>query len=334
MAEPLDDAVLEVVRRAEGLLGARLLEARPLEGGHSGVTLVAEVEAPRPGLGARVVIKAAPPGRKAVGRHDVLRQARGIAHAAGAVPVPEILASSEEGTPFFVMSFERGEAAEPAHDEQVSGDDAELVAARFDAAAELLGRLHGLGVDALLGPDDVPATPADELAKWERTLAAVSDETHRALGDEAFRRLAAGTPDPWRTTFVHGDYRLGNILFDGAEPVAVIDWEIWSVGDPRVDLGWFLTFCDPTDFPVIGFPHRTIPSADEVVAGYEARTGAAVPDLSWFLAFGAFKIGVVMAHNLERHRTGRHVDPFQEQLPPTIEHLLARAGALAAAGTR
>jgi hypothetical protein len=54
-----------------------------------------------------------------------------------------------------------------------------------------------------------------------------------------------------------------------------------------------------------------------------------VPDLWWFLAFGAFKMGVIMAHNLERHRSGRHHDPYQESLPPTIGHLLSRATALA-----
>lgn len=232
------------------------------------------------------------------------------------------------------MSFERGEAAEPAHDAPVSGDDEALVAARFAAATDLLARLHALDVRSLLLPGEAPTTPGDELAKWERTLGAVTDEGFRTAGDEAFRRLVAGTPAPWRTAFVHGDYRLGNVLFDGDEPVAVIDWEIWSVGDPRVDLGWYLTFCDPRDFPIIGFPHRRLPSAGEVVAAYEAAVGEAVPDLEWFLALGAFKIGVVMAHNLERHRSGRHVDPFQEQLPPTIEHLLARATDLAGAGVR
>lgn len=327
MADDLGEGIADVIRRAEATLGATLRDPRHLEGGHSGVTLVAELD-PSKGAEERVVIKATPPGRKAVGRHDVLRQARAIAYAAAAVPVPEILATSADDPPFFVMSFETGEAAEPAHDAASSGDDQALVAQRFAAATGLLARLHALDPSPLLDAGTAPVSPEDELAKWERTLGAVTGD-FRVAGEEAFHLLSARIPDLWRAAFVHGDFRLGNILFTGPDPVAVIDWEIWSVGDPRVDLGWYLTFCDPRDFPVIGFPERRLPPAAEVVAAYERATGTLVPDLSWFLAFGAFKMGVVMAHNRERHLSGRHVDPFQETLPPTIEHLLGRAASLA-----
>ncbi|HEX2849365.1 MAG TPA: phosphotransferase family protein [Acidimicrobiales bacterium] len=321
-------AVAAIVERAARLLGTPLRGARPLPGGHSGVTLVADTPA-----GDAVVVKATPPGRRAVGRHDVLRQVRGIEVASAAVPVPRILATSADDPPFFVMSFEPGEAAEPAHDEAESGDDRELVRARFAAATGLLSRLHGLDTVALVEAGEVPTTPADELAKWERTLGAV-DAGFREAGERAFAALAASVPALWRTTFVHGDFRLGNVLFEGAVPRAVIDWEIWSVGDPRVDLGWYLTFCDPADFPGIGYPARCLPPAAELLAAYERDSGGPVPDAAWFLALGAFKMGVIMAHNLERHRSGRHVDPFQEQLPPTIEHLLARALLLATDGLR
>lgn len=96
-----DDGIDRIVARAEAMLGVRLLDPRPLEGGHSGVTLVAELDPPDV-HGERVVIKATPPGRRPVGRHDVFRQARGIAFAADAVPVPAILASSTDDPPFFV----------------------------------------------------------------------------------------------------------------------------------------------------------------------------------------------------------------------------------------
>lgn len=330
MPDPLDEAIAVIVPRAEAALGGTLRGARPLPGGHSGVTLVAELDGER-----SVVVKATPPGRAPVGRHDVLRQARVMAHVRGTVPVPELLAVVEDDPPLFVMSFERGEAAEPAHDEAPSGDDDALVAARFTVATDLLARLHALDPGPLRGADDAElATPAVELTRWERTLNAVEDPHVGDLGRAAFDRLRSSTPDLWRTTLVHGDYRLGNILFDGPAAVAVIDWEIWSVGDPRVDLGWYLTFSDPRDFPSIGFPARRLPPADALVAAYEAATGSVVPDVPWFRAFGAFKMGVIMAHNLQRHRSGRHVDPFQDRLPPTIDHLLGRAHALAGTEAR
>ena len=319
-----DPEVIDIIRSVEMRLGTRLRDARPLPGGHSGLTLTAERCDDR----EQIVIKATPPGRTAVGRHDVLRQARAMRVAATGVPVPRLLASSDDPA-WFVMSFEVGEAAEPAHDDAPSGDDTALVTARFRVATETLARLHEVPVGPLSDGEAIVA-PADELGKWERTLGAIDDGFSRA-GREAFDALAGHVPRACGPVLVHGDYRLGNILFDGPNAVAVIDWEIWSVGDPRVDLGWYLTFCDPSNFPSIGYLQRRLPSPVDVVGAYEAHAGRAVEELRWFLALGAFKMGVVMAHNLARHRSGRHVDPFQERLPPTIEHLLGRAATLAAA---
>jgi aminoglycoside phosphotransferase (APT) family kinase protein len=316
-----DAEATEIVSDAERRLGSRLQEVRPLPGGHSGLTLVAEIDVG--GHRESVVIKATPPGRKPVGRHDVLRQIRAIEVAQVAIPVPRLLAASSD-PPYFVMSFETGEAAEPVHDPEPSGDDASLVATRFDAATDLLAGLHDVDVSSLVAAGEPVVTPTDELAKWERTLAVVDGE-HRASGERALRALTASVPGACGPVLVHGDFRLGNILFDGPDAVAVIDWEIWSIGDPRVDLGWYLTFCDAANFPSIGHAHRRLPSLVSLVTRYEATTHRAVDDLDWFLALGAFKMGVVMAHNLERHRSGRHVDPFQERLPRTIERLLDRA---------
>ena len=245
--------------------------------------------------------------------------------AAHIVPVPRLLAALAD-PPCFVMSFEAGEAAEPAHDEAPSGDDEVLVARRFEAASGLLARLHSVDVSGLVddGTGSPYVSPADELGKWERTLGTI-DGAFRAAGDRALASLTARLPEPAAPALVHGDYRLGNILFVGPDPTAIIDWEIWSIGDPRVDLGWYLTFCDPENFPGIGFPERRLPTAESAVRWYESASGRTVNELDWFLGLGAFKMGVVMANNLERHRSGRHIDPFQERLPRTIRRMLDRA---------
>jgi len=120
---------------------------------------------------------------------------------------------------------------------------------------------------------------------------------------------------------VHGDYRLGNIIANGSEPAALIDWEIWSPGDPRVELGWFLVFADGTNFPGVGREVPGLPDAVELVERY--ADGGPVPgDLTWFDALGRFKMAAIMGHNLRRHREGRHHDPDQERLPATIERLI------------
>jgi aminoglycoside phosphotransferase (APT) family kinase protein len=100
----------------------------------------------------------------------------------------------------------------------------------------------------------------------------------------------------------------------------VIDWEIWSIGDPRVELGWFLVFADGTNFPGVGREVPGLPPEDELVDLYTA--GGSLDRLAWFNALGRFKMAAIMGHNLRRHREGRHHDPAQEKLPATIGRLL------------
>ena len=139
-------------------------------------------------------------------------------------------------------------------------------------------------------------------------------------GEHLLALLTRRIPEAIDPVLVHGDYRLGNIIAAGTEPVALIDWEIWSIGDPRVELGWFLVFADGANFPGVGREVAGLPSAGDLVATYSA--GAEIPDLTWFDALGRLKMAAIMGHNLRRHREGRHHDPDQEKLPATISRLI------------
>lgn len=121
---------------------------------------------------------------------------------------------------------------------------------------------------------------------------------------------------------VHGDYRLGNILMAGSSPQAVIDWEIWSVGDPAVDIGWFAQFTDATNYPGVGRDVPGTPTRDELLARYCAGAGEDRARLDWFLALGCLKLAAIQAHNRRRHLDGRYHDPYQELLGPSIDRLL------------
>lgn len=288
----------------------------PMLGGHSGLTY-------RLTLGEHAfVVKAVPPGQRPIGRHDMLRQARILqALAPTDVPVPVVRASEEpgdgEGQAWFAMDLVPGESLEPVLDDPPV--EPALAAARMRRAAEVLPRLHGVPLDRL-PVDSEPLSPFDELARWIRTMNAVPTELV-PHGDELRGRLSADVPDATDPVLVHGDYRLGNILSQGEEPAALIDWEIWSPGDPRVELGWFLVFADGSNFPGVGREVPGLPGVDELVDRY---TGQASPlsDLTWFDALGRFKMAAIMGHNLRRHREGRHHDPDQEKLPATIERLI------------
>ncbi|KQU39082.1 MULTISPECIES: phosphotransferase family protein [unclassified Rhodococcus (in: high G+C Gram-positive bacteria)] len=292
----------------------------PLLGGHSGLTYRVRTD------DAELVVKAVPAGQRPVGRHDMLRQATIMRELAGtSVPVPTIVMVDDTEPSWYAMTFVRGESLEPVLDDPAV--DPELAAARMRRAAAVLPELHA--VDHRAVPDAGPTlSPGDELARWARTLGAVPPELVEG-GDRLLSLLGARVPDAVSSTLVHGDYRLGNLIADGTEPVALIDWEIWSVGDPRVELGWFLVFADGDNFPGVGRSVPGLPSADELVEIY-AGAGRDLPDLPWFDALGRLKMAAIMGHNLRRHREGRHHDPDQEKLPATISRLIDTGTALLA----
>jgi aminoglycoside phosphotransferase (APT) family kinase protein len=194
------------------------------------------------------------------------------------------------------------------------------------ALAGIVRRLHHLDAGRLPLPPQPVLGPGGELGRWARTLRAVPVEL-RPLGEPLLDLLAADVPADVVPRLVHGDLRLGNVLCVDREITAVIDWEIWGVGDPRIDLAWFLLFTDPANFPGVGNPVDGLPGEEELIVTYAGEHGEP-PGLRWFRALARLKMAAIMGHNIKRHREGRHHDPVQEQLPPTVAAMLRTGVAL------
>ncbi|WP_040795985.1 phosphotransferase family protein [Nocardia higoensis] len=309
-----------VAERFGAEFGETVTGFEPMLGGHSGLTYRVTTDR------AAYVVKAVPEGRKPIGRHDMLRQAAIMrALADTPVPVPRIVTEDSAEPAWFAMELVAGDSLEPVLDDPAV--EPALAAARMRRAAEVLPLLHAVDPATLPG-EEQPLSPADELARWAKTLGAVPPELV-AGGAHLLDLLGRDIPEPAEPTLVHGDYRLGNILCAGTEPAALIDWEIWSVGDPRVELGWFLVFTDGATFPGVGRAVPGLPTAAELVELY--RESRSLPgDLTWFDALGRLKMAAIMGHNLRRHREGRHHDPDQEKLPATIDRLIETGTALLA----
>lgn len=296
--------------------GVQVGELKVLPGGHSGLTYsVAAGD-------ARYVVKAVPPGQRPVGRNDVLRQARVLGALAGsAVPVPGVAAVDETQPAWFAMEFAAGEAVEPVLDEPEV--PAATARARMLEIAAVLRRLHDTDTHTPgLDPPE-PLDAAGELERWSRTLHAVPAEL-RPGGEELLARLARDVPGGLPPVLLHGDFRLGNVLCVDERAVAVVDWEIWSVGDPRIDLGWFLLFADHRNFPGWGAPCPACPARPNCWTPTSTALPA-LPAMDWFRALGRMKMAAIMGHNLRRHREGKHHDPDQERLPPTIAAMIRTA---------
>jgi aminoglycoside phosphotransferase (APT) family kinase protein len=316
-----------VERLATACFGSAELELfEPLPGGHSGLTWRARLA-----VGderRRLVVKSTPPGRRPTGRHDVLRQER-VMSALAAVPgvkVPEVYFADADPPPFFAMAAVEGRGDEPILDEGagLEPEPAPEVESLWGDAVAMLVAL-GAAEPGHLGLGDAPVvTPAEEIERWSATAHAAGPEVE-ALARPLAAALRGRTPaPPPRPALVHGDYRLGNTLRAGGRIRALIDWEIWSLGDPRTDLGWLALFTEPDTFPAIGRPVPGTPTVEALVAEYERRGGPAVEDLAFFRALACFKLGAVQGHNLRRHREGRRKDPWLERFAASVERLFAR----------
>jgi aminoglycoside phosphotransferase (APT) family kinase protein len=222
------------------------------------------------------------------------------------------------------MSLVEGTSFEPLYD--LEGDDAgvDVMAERQLNAARTLAQLHRLNRESLdLG--DVPAAePRDEVDRWSRALQTV--EPGLIAGWEEVREmLLASVPAPCPLSLVHGDFRLGNLLAVGARITAVVDWEIWSVNDPRVDLGWFLLNGDPDTYRRETRYAGSMPSESELIATYGETFGAQPVDLAWFQALAAFKSAATWSLIVKHNRRRVVPDPDIEMLTPVIPRLLAGA---------
>lgn len=313
--------------------GPAPLSVTPVAGGQSNPTFFVTH-----GL-ARMVLRKQPPGRLLPGAHAVDREFRvlGALHPAG-VPVPRPLAWEPDpavlGTPFYLMERVEGrifaDAALP---------DAPLPGRRalWRGLMEALAAVHAVD-PAAVGLADFGRPGgyfARQLARWTRAL-----HDSPAPPIAPLERLAAALepllpPDDGRAAIAHGDFRMGNVVFHPTEPrvIAVLDWELATLGPPLADLGFVL------------MPHASAPDEYGGILGLDlARLGlpplaeaegwyrAAAPPCGAFTpfhrAFALFRFAVIFVGIADRARAGNAADPQALRLAPLAGRFAERAMAL------
>ncbi|MGB7869461.1 MAG: phosphotransferase family protein [Mycobacterium sp.] len=316
MSDPL------LVQLAERLASRDVSAVTSLPGGASSLTYVGRC-ADRP-----VVVKVAPPGVQPIAHRDVLRQARVIrALATTPVPVPEVLfddpGDPPDVPPLFAMSHVDGSTSEPLFDRADCGPEA-VVAERFRYAAAIMAWLHRIEPGAVGLASEPVIGPSAEVERWCHTLETV-DAALVPGWREVAAALASRAPSALPAAIVHGDFRLGNLLAVDDRITAVIDWEIWSVGDPRVDAGWFLINCDPRTYQrPTRYLHAT-PPVSELAAIYREELGCEVPELDWFQALACFKSAATWSLIVKHNRRRNPPDPGLEAMASALPQLLSRA---------
>ena len=321
LARVLDDA---------GWVGC---DVEVVAGGRSNLTYV--VTAPA----GEVVLRRPPLRAVRPTAHDMAREHRVLSALAGTpVPVPRPLHLCTDpdvlGAPFYVMERVHGVIARDVLPPGYAPSPADRVAIT-DALVDVLAELHSVD-PAAVGLSDF-GRPEGYLARqarrWAGEWQALRDADRPAV-DALAAELGASLPASPSGPVVHGDYRLDNVVLDPQDPArvaAVLDWEMSTLGDPLADVGLLLVYwrqagdegrpgITPSVTGQPGFPTRA-----QVVERYAARTGRDVSALPWYVAFGFFKLAVVVAGIVARQRAGAMADNTDDRLAEAIEPL-AEAG--------
>lgn len=256
--------------------------------------------------GERYVLRRPPRPPLPPSAHDVVREARlQLALAPLGIRVPRIRAVCEDqeilGVPFYVTDFIDGFVVT---DELPPGFDRDA-SARRRLAEDLVDSLIEIHAADVSAPALAAlARPGNYLERQVRRFSALWELNATRplpLVAEVGARLAASMPEPQAPVVVHGDYRLGNMIVLPGRPapiVAVLDWEMGAIGDPRADVGYLLaTYSPPDDVPsALGTSPVTATAGfltrDELAERYRDRSGRDIEPLAWFEALASWKAAV------------------------------------------
>jgi len=277
------------------------LSLRRVEGGQSNPTYIVDAGA------RRFVLRRKPPGTLLPSAHAVEREFRVLRALHGSsVPVPRALALCEDpavlGSSFYLMEFVDGRILT---DQTLPGMSADERRAHYDELNRVIAALHALDHRAL-GLADFGREEAyvqRQVERWTRQYRASAMQPIAAM-ERLIEWLPAHVPAQQGCSLVHGDFRLDNVIFHASEPriVAVLDWELSTVGDPLVDFAyhcmtWRLALGTHRTLAALNPLPAGIPTEAEHVAAYCARSargrGGAIEHWAYYLAFNMFRLAAI-----------------------------------------
>jgi aminoglycoside phosphotransferase (APT) family kinase protein len=287
-------------------------------GGHSNLTYCVE-------FGAREFVMRRPPfGPVAPTAHDMPREYRllsAIHPVFPLAPKPYLLCEDAGviGAPFYLMERRRGLVVRYKVPEEI-GDDLALRRRVSESLIDTMAALHAvdIGKHGLVNigkPVGFVRRQVEGWAgRWERSKTSELPEM-TALAAWLSTHLPA---EPARHTLVHNDFKLDNVMLDQQNPariVAVLDWEMCTVGDPLVDLGLLLCYWpQPGDPPILTgslSPVTMQPgwyTRDEIIARYAAQSGRELAGIDYYYIFAMFKLAVVLQQIFYRYHVGQTQD--------------------------
>jgi aminoglycoside phosphotransferase (APT) family kinase protein len=295
------------------------ITVRQFRKGHSNLTYLVAIG------GREAVLRRGPFGARVKTAHDMGREWKLLSALQGLYPrAPRPLAFCDDeavlGARFYLMERVRGVILRGDGSGSGLALDPGVLRATSTALIDNLADLHAVDLERTgLSSMGKPEGYVERQVKgWtERYLAARTDDVPEVEAAAAW--AAAHRPPAGGVALVHNDYKYDNVVLDPDQPsrvVAVLDWEMATIGDPLMDLGTTLGYwTDPGDSPLLkahAFGPTHLPgslSRREVVARYAERTGRAPGDLLFHYVFALFKLAVILQQIYRRYVDGHTHDP-------------------------
>lgn len=317
----------------EQRIGTTLTDVAPLTGGTQNIVVGMSVD------GRRMVLRRPPLHPRPTSDKTMLREIAVLRTLAGsAVPHPGFIAACTDldviGVVFYLM--EEVDGFNPGTEvSQAYQDDADL---RYRVGLSYAGSLAELGNVAWENSELAAIRrPGSFLARQvPQFLGLLNSYRHEQYSPESLagvgelaQWLEDHRPPDAEPGIMHGDAHLNNVLLrrEAPELAAFIDWEMCTIGDPLLDLGWMLV-CWPDDPNPInagsalaalgGLAHRS-----DLIEAYRAAGGRRTDQLDWYVALACFKLGIVIEGTWSRYLAGRASRDAGELLHASAENLLA-----------
>jgi aminoglycoside phosphotransferase (APT) family kinase protein len=269
----------------------------------------------------------------------VLREAQLlVAVEPAAVRTPVVVATCDDdaviGAPFYVMERVAGEVLTTDVPAALDRDRRRIGEELVDALVEIHAvdwRACGLeGYGKPTGYLDRQLRRFTGLWEHNRTRELPAVEALTAW-------LGEHRPESPEATIVHGDFRLGNVMYASEPPprvVAIFDWELATIGDPLADVGYLVaTWAEPGDDATDLFGGVTreggFPAREELIARYEERSGRSMSDVRWYSALALWKAVIFLEGSYKRRLAGTTEDDFFDMLETGVPTLAERALAIA-----
>jgi aminoglycoside phosphotransferase (APT) family kinase protein len=318
-----------------GLPGGRILAVERLGGGTQNILVRFERG------GRRYVLRRPPLHKRDNSDETMRREARVLAALAGSdVPHPQLVAACGDtevlGAAFYLMEPVDGANPTVALPRRYVEDRAwrwQLGLAMADGAAAVGAVDHVAAGLADLGRPE--GYLERQVSRWRRQLESYAD-LHGYAGSElpGVDRIATwlerNRPSSWQPGLLHGDYHFANVLCSPVRPglAAIVDWELTTVGDPLVDLGWLLaTWPDDDAGPraVQVRPWDGFPAPADLVARYAERSERDLSAVAWYEVLACYKLGIILEGTNARAAAGLADPAVGEQLHAQALALFAHA---------